>query len=121
MHMHPVIRRHVTLAVEKVLLNNRNIAELINQTLIGAASHTIVNSSYTSPAVVLIRYPCQCTIRANKCSMVHENRTNYKKATTPGRETTIFLFSRGYRWALRPNLIRMSTQGPFPRNVAARA
>jgi hypothetical protein len=66
----------VTLAAEKALLNNRNIAELINQTLNGAASHTIVKSSYASPAVVLILYPCHCTIRANKCSMAHENRMN---------------------------------------------
>jgi hypothetical protein len=86
MHMHPVIRRHVTLAVEKALLNNKNIAELINQTLIGATSHTIVNNSYTRPAVVLIRYACQCTIRANKCSMVGENRTNELQTSNNSRQ-----------------------------------
>lgn len=86
MHKHPVIRRHVPPAVEKALLNNRNIVELINQTLLGAASHTIVNSSYPSPTVVLIRYPCQGTIRANKSSMVHENRTNELQTSNNSRQ-----------------------------------
>ena len=70
----------------KALLNNRNIEQSINQTLIGAASHTIAKISYTSPAVALISYSCQCTIRANKCSMVHENKTNELKTSKNSRQ-----------------------------------
>jgi hypothetical protein len=68
------------------LLNNRNIQQLINQTLIGVASHTIAKISYTNPAVALVSYPCQCTIRANKCSVVHENKTNELKTSNNSRQ-----------------------------------